>query len=221
MICETNNKEKPEEYPVLKKTFYSIFVKRLLDIVFSGLALVILSPLLLCIVILELIYHGKPVIYAQERPGKDEKLFKLYKFRSMTNETDENGNLLPSSQRLTKFGKTIRRLSIDELPELWCIFTGKMSIIGPRPLLPAYLPYYTKRHHSRHAVRPGLACVSLKPIKTWSWNDQFENDVWYIENISFMTDVKMIFAVAKEALAGSEYRVNDTRKKFSQDYWRE
>lgn len=207
--------------PRIKKTIYSIFIKRVFDILLSGMALIILSPVLLIVSILELFFHGSPIIYSQDRPGKDGELFKLYKFRSMTNATDENGELLPSDKRLTKFGKIIRRLSIDELPELWCIFTGKMSIIGPRPLLPAYMPYYTERHQARHAVKPGLACVSLHPMKTWTWNDQFENDIWYVENISFTVDVKMIFAVAKEALVGSEYRVNDSRKKFSPDYWKE
>lgn len=210
-----------ETIPKPKKTIYSLFVKRILDILLSGIAIVFLSPLLLIVSVLELIYHGSPIIYSQDRPGKDEIIFKLYKFRSMTNSTDENGDLLPGNKRITKFGKIIRRFSIDELPELWCIFIGKMSIIGPRPLLPAYLPYYTKRHQLRHAVKPGLACVSIKPMKTWSWNDQFENDVWYVENISFINDVKMMFAVAKEAVVGSEYRVNDSRKKFGPDYWRE
>ena len=110
---------------------------------------------------------------------------------------------------------------MDELPELICILKGDMSIIGPRPLLPEYLPFYIKRHKMRHAVRPGFACVPLKPIKTWSWNDQFENDIWYIENCSFIVDVKMVFAVAREAITGAEYRVNDTRKKFSEDYWKD
>ena len=132
----------------------------------------------------------------------------------MTNETDENGELLPGEARLTKFGKIIRKYSIDELPELFSILRGEMSIIGPRPLLVKYLPLYTKRHMQRHEVRPGLACYSLKPLKSWSWNDQFENDIWYIENSSFLVDVKMIFVVLKEALHGSEYRIDDTREEF-------
>lgn len=203
------------EIPKVKRTFYTIVAKRLLDIVLSGIALVILSPLFLIISILELIYHGSPIFYAQERPGLHGEIFKVYKFRSMTNETDENGNLLPSEQRLTAFGKLIRRFSLDELPELFCIFTGKMSIIGPRPLLVKYLPYYTKRHMMRHEVRPGFACVSLKPMKTWTWNDQFENDIWYIENCSFLVDLKMIIAVAREAVVGADYRVDDTRAEFN------
>ena len=203
------------EMPKVNRTFYTMVVKRIFDIVLSGIALVILSPLFLIISLLELIYHGSPVFYAQERPGLHGKIFKLYKFRSMTNEKDENGELLPSEQRLTSFGRFIRRFSLDELPELFCIFTGKMSIIGPRPLLVKYLPYYTKRHMMRHEVRPGFACVSLKPMKTWTWNDQFENDIWYIENCSFLVDLKMIIAVAREAVVGADYRVDDTRAEFN------
>lgn len=204
-----------EQLPIVKKTVYTIVIKRALDILLSGLAILILSPLLLVLTILELIYHGRPVLYSQERPGLHGKLFKIYKFRSMTNETDANGELLPSEKRLTSFGKIIRRFSLDELPELFCIFTGRMSIIGPRPLLTKYLPLYSKRHSMRHEIRPGFACVSLKPITTWSWNDQFENDIWYVENCSLMIDIKMIIAVAREALAGAEYRVDDTRIEFN------
>lgn len=203
-----------KQLPKVKKTFYTVVIKRALDILLSGLAILILSPLFLVLTILELIYHGRPVLYAQERPGIHGKIFKLYKFRSMTNETDANGELLPSDKRLTRFGKKIRRLSLDELPELFSIFSGKMSIIGPRPLLKEYLPLYTERQMMRHEVRPGFACVPLVPMKTWTWNDQFENDIWYIENCSFLVDLKMVFAVAREAISGAEYRVNDTREAF-------
>lgn len=206
-----------DERPKVKRSFYTVVVKRLLDIVLSGLAIIILSPLLLIVAILELIYHGRPVLYVQERTGLHGEIFKIYKFRSMTNEVDENGEVLPGEKRLTSFGKIIRRFSIDEIPELFCIFTGKMSIIGPRPLLVRYLPLYSPRHMMRHEVRPGFACVPLKPIKTWSWNDQFENDIWYVEHSSFLVDVKMLFAVAREAIVGSEYRVDDTRQEFQGD----
>lgn len=204
-----------EHIPKARKTIYTVFVKRFLDILLSGIAIVILSPVFFILSILELIYHGHPILFAQERPGLHGKIFKLYKFRSMTNEKDEHGELLPSDKRLTSFGRFIRKFSLDELPELFCIFTGKMSIIGPRPLLMRYLPLYTERHKHRHDVRPGFACVPLRPIRTWTWNDQFENDIWYIENCSLSVDVRMIFAVAKEAIAGSEYRVDDTRKEYN------
>lgn len=204
-----------DEMPKAKRTIYTIVVKRLLDILLSGIAIILLSPLFLLLSVLELIYHGRPILFAQDRPGLHGKIFKLYKFRSMTNKKDDKGDLLSSEKRLTSFGKIIRKLSLDELPELFCIFSGKMSIIGPRPLLVQYLPLYTKRHMYRHDVRPGFACVPLIPIKTWSWNDQFENDIWYVENCSFFIDLKMLFAVAKEALVGSEYRVEDTREEYN------
>lgn len=207
--------------PTVKKSIYTIFIKRLLDILLSLLAIICLSGIMIVISLFELIFHGPPILYFQERPGKDCKLFRIYKFRSMTNDKDENGNLLPANLRVTKFGRFIRRFSLDELPELFCILTGKMSFIGPRPLLPEYLPYYTERHNYRHKVRPGLAVVSLNRLDTWTWNDQFENDIWYVENCSFLVDVKMIFAVIKEAFRGSEYRVNATRSKFTPDYWKE
>ena len=201
----------------VKRTFYTMVVKRFLDIILSGMAIILLSPVMILVAFFELVFQGYPIVFAQERPGLKGKLFKLYKFRSMTNKKDKNGNLLPGNQRLTAFGKFIRKFSLDELPELFCILKGDMSIIGPRPLLPEYMPLYTKRHRMRHAVRPGFACVPLKPIRTWSWNDQFENDIWYIENCSFFVDVKMVFAVAREALIGSEYRVDDTRTEFTGD----
>ena len=203
-----------DQMPKMKKTIYTIYIKRILDVFLSGAAIVILSPLLIIITIFVFIYHGRPILFAQNRPGKNGKVFKVYKFRSMTNDKDENGNLLSEEQRLTAFGKLIRRLSLDELPELFCILTGKMSVIGPRPLLTRYLPLYTERHMHRHDIRPGFACVPLKPMNTWTWNDQFENDIWYIENCSFLVDVKMILAVLREAVAGAEYRVSGTREEF-------
>ena len=205
--------------PVPVKSFYSVGVKRFFDIVLSFLALLVLSPVLLIVCFLELVYHGAPVFYATKRPGKDGKIIKIYKFRSMTNERDENGLLLPEDKRITKFGKIIRKLSVDELPELWSILKGDMSIIGPRPLLIEYLDYYSPRHAMRHSVRPGLACVRIQNTesKTWTWREQFENDIYYIENISLLTDIKMIFAVIKEVFKGAEYRADDTRTPFVGD----
>ena len=206
-----------EKLPTPVKSFYSIVVKRFLDVVLSGVALLLFSPLFLVISILELVFHGFPVFYATKRPGKNGKIIKIYKFRSMTNERGEDGLLLPAEKRVTKFGKTIRKLSIDELPELWSILKGDMSIIGPRPLLIEYLDLYSPRHAMRHSVRPGLACVRINKnntSKTWTWREQFENDIYYIEHISFMTDVKMIIAVFREAIKGAEYRVNGTRVPF-------
>ena len=202
--------------PKVKKTFYSVVVKRCLDIVLSGLALIVLSPILLIVCVLELVFHGSPIIYRTKRPGKDGKIFNMYKFRSMTNERGEDGLLLPEDKRLTKFGHFIRKTSIDELPGLVNILKGDMSIVGPRALLIEYLQYYNPRHAMRQAVRPGLTLerITKTDSKTWTWREQFENDIWYIEHISFITDVRMILAIVKAVFRGSEYRASDTRTPF-------
>ena len=134
----------------------------------------------------------------------------------MTNETDEEGNLLTEKQRMTKFGRFILNTYLDELPELFNIFKGDMSIIGPRPLLVDYLPLYSKRHRMRHKVRPGLACFRIIDTgrNTWTWGDQFENDIWYLEHVSLWTDIRMIFAVVKKVFEASDVRADDTRVKF-------
>lgn len=177
-----------------KAGFYERFVKRFLDIFLSGMALIILSPTLLVTAILVRVKLGSPVIFCQERPGKDEKIFKLHKFRSMSDERDENGDLLPDEERLTGFGKKLRSLSIDELPELFDIFRGKMSIVGPRPLLVKYLPLYSEEQHHRHDVRPGLTgWAQVHGRNLASWEERFAYDVDYVDNISFALDVKIIF----------------------------
>jgi undecaprenyl phosphate N,N'-diacetylbacillosamine 1-phosphate transferase len=213
------NDKKQDTIPIVRNTVYSKYIKRILDVALSGIALICFGWLFLVIAILELIFHGRPILYKTRRPGKDGKIFYLYKFRSMTNKHGEDGLLLPESKRLTKFGRIIRKTSVDELPELFNILKGELSIIGPRPLLTEYLPLYSERHAYRHAVRPGLACVRIKPSesKSWTWGEQFENDIWYIEHISFMTDVKMVFAVVKEAIKGADYRADDTRVPFTGD----
>lgn len=178
--------------------FYEKYIKRLLDIVLSGAALVILSPVLLITAVLVRIKLGSPVIFTQERPGKDEKVFKLHKFRSMTDARDENGNLLPDKERLTRFGAKLRSLSIDELPELWDIFRGKMSIVGPRPLLVKYLPLYNEEQRHRHDVRPGLTgWAQVHGRNLTSWEERFEYDVEYVKNISFALDVKIILMTVR------------------------
>lgn len=176
-----------------KAGFYEKYIKRLLDILLSGAALVILSPVLLITAVLVRIKLGSPVIFTQERPGKDEKVFKLHKFRSMTDARDASGNLLPDKERLTRFGAKLRSLSIDELPELWDIFRGKMSIVGPRPLLVKYLPLYNAEQRHRHDVRPGLTgWAQVHGRNLTSWEERFEYDVEYVKNISFALDVKII-----------------------------
>ena len=208
-----------EEYRTVKvsNTFYYRHVKRLLDVVLSLMGIIVLSPVMLIVALLELIFHGRPILYKNYRPGKDEKIFSMYKFRSMTNEVDENGKLLPEEKRLTKFGSFIRRTSLDELPELFNILKGDMSIIGPRPLLVEYLKLYNPLHAQRHLVRPGLACFRIIPCdsKTWTWREQFDNDIWYIEHISFMTDLRMLFAIIKKVFGNNDVRANDTRVMFN------
>lgn len=207
------------EIPVPRKTFYSKYTKRLLDIILSGCAILVLSPVLLIIYVLELIYHGRPVFYIDQRPGLNGEIFGLYKFRSMTNECDETGVLLHPSKRITKFGRFLRRTSLDELAGLFNIFNGTMSIVGPRPLMIDYLPLYNERHQYRHAVRPGLACWKLGGTDqltsaTWTWNAQFESDIYYVENVSFLLDVKMVLKTVKVVLSKSEMRTNSDRIKF-------
>ena len=172
---------------------YQKFFKRFLDIILSALALVILSPIMIILYILVLVFLGRPGIFKQERPGKDEKIFTLYKFRTMTDAKDKNGKLLPDSKRLTKFGKFLRSTSLDELPELINIIKGEMSIVGPRPLLVEYLPYYTKEERHRHDVRPGLTGLTqINGRNAISWEEKFLEDIKYVKRITFRGDVAII-----------------------------
>ena len=177
-----------------KAGFYEKFVKRFFDIIISFTALVILSPVLLIVALLVKIKLGSPVIFHQQRPGYHEKIFGLCKFRTMTDERDENGELLPDAVRLTKFGKALRATSLDELPELWNILKGDMSLIGPRPLLVKYLPLYNDFQKQRHDVRPGLTgWAQVNGRNTISWEQRFEYDVYYVEHMSFLIDLKILF----------------------------
>ena len=208
-----------EEIPNPRKTIYSKYVKRFLDIILSGIAIIVLSPLLIILCILELIFHGRPIFYIDQRPGLNGKIFGLYKFRSMSNACDENGVLLHPSKRITPFGRFLRRTSLDELAGLFNIFNGTMSIIGPRPLMLDYLPLYSQRHQYRHAVRPGLACWKVGgsnqlTAATWTWNAQFESDIYYVEHISFLLDCWMVFKTIKIVFSKSEMRTNSDRIKF-------
>lgn len=170
------------------------YIKRFFDIVSSLLAIVILSPIMVITALLVRIKLGSPVLFKQERPGKDEKIFTLLKFRTMTDERDENGELLPDEVRLTNFGKFLRKTSLDELPELFNILKGDMSVIGPRPLLVPYLPYYTEREHKRHNVRPGLSgWAQVNGRNFLGWDDRLEKDVYYVENYNLLLDVRILF----------------------------
>ena len=172
---------------------YRKYVKRFLDIILAIIAIVITLPIFLLTGILVLIFLGKPAIFRQKRPGKDEKIFTMYKFRTMTNKKDKDGNLLSDDQRLTKFGKFLRKTSLDEIPEFINILKGDMSFVGPRPLLIEYLPYYTKEEHHRHDVRPGLTGLAQASGRNLaSWKLKFSKDIEYINNVSFKMDVKVI-----------------------------
>lgn len=173
---------------------YQKYIKRLLDIIISFTALVVLSPVLLIVAVLVRCKLGSPVIFHQQRPGYQEKIFKLCKFRTMTEAKDGEGNLLPDADRLTSFGNFLRKTSLDELPELWNILKGDMSLIGPRPLLVKYLPYYTEKEKLRHSVRPGLTGLAQVSGRNFiSWDNRLAKDVEYVENLSFLLDVKILF----------------------------
>lgn len=172
---------------------YAKYIKRLLDIVLSLIAIIVLSPVYLIVAIVVRIQMGSPVLFSQDRIGKDEKIFKLYKFRSMTNEKDENGELLPEKDRLTKFGIALRSTSLDELPELFSILKGDMSIIGPRPQPKFYLPYYEDEERKIHKVKGGLLPPdSLCGECQCDWETQFKYEKYYAEKVSFLLDVKVI-----------------------------
>lgn len=201
-----------------KAGFYEKCVKRALDIVLSALALIMLSPVLAVTALLVRMKLGSPVIFHQERPGKGEKIFRLYKFRSMTDARDGYGNLLPDEKRLTRFGRILRSSSLDELPELWNILCGDMSIVGPRPLLVKYLPLYNEEQKHRHDVRPGLTgWAQVNGRNAISWEEKFKLDVYYVQNISFWLDVKTVLMTVKKVFCrdGISSETSATMEEFS------
>lgn len=184
-----------------KKGIYEKYIKRVLDFILSLIAIIILSPVFLIVALLVRFKLGSPVLFTQDRPGKDEKIFKMYKFRSMTDERDENGELLPDDVRLTSFGKKLRSTSLDELPELFNILKGDMSIIGPRPLAAIYLDYYTEEEHKRHCVRPGLSGLAqVNGRNAISWEEKFELDLEYINDITLKKDLSIILGTIKSVI---------------------
>ena len=203
---------------------YEKFIKRGLDLLISGCALLVLWPVLLVLVVLVRSKLGSPAIFCQERPGKNGRVFRLYKLRTMTDERDENGELLPDEQRLTPFGRTLRSLSLDELPELWNIFRGDMSLVGPRPLLVEYLPYYTEKEMHRHDVRPGLTgWAQVNGRNTLTWEEKFAYDLEYVENVSLRMDCRVLLTTVskvlrrKDVVSGAELkkiagRLDDERR---------
>ena len=172
---------------------YQKYIKRILDITLSGAAIIVLSPVMGVTAILVKKKLGSPVIFKQKRPGKDEKIFTMYKFRTMTDARDEKGKLLPDSVRLTTFGKMLRNTSLDELPELFNIFKGDMSVVGPRPLLVQYLPLYNEKQKRRHEVRPGLSGLAqVNGRNAITWEQKFDYDVEYVKKVSFALDVRIV-----------------------------
>lgn len=184
-----------------KKGFYEKYIKRPQDFLCALLACIVLSPVMLIVAILVRTKIGSPVLFSQERPGLDGKVFKLYKFRTMTNQKDKDGNLLPDEQRLTSFGKALRSTSLDELPELVAILKGDMAVVGPRPLLVQYLPLYNEHQARRHEVRPGFTgYAQVRGRNAITWEDKFDKDVYYVDHITFLGDWKIIFQTVKTVL---------------------
>jgi len=206
---------------------YRQFFKRFYDVLFSGLAIIILSPVLLILIILGAIKMKGNPFFTQLRPGKinkktgKEKIFRLIKFRTMTCEKDENGELLPDEKRLTKYGKILRSTSLDELPELFNIFVGHMSIVGPRPLVVKYLDFYTPEERERHNVRPGLTgYAQVRGRNSLTWEEKFEYDIHYVHNLSFKNDLKIIFNTIKTVIVRENIGVRGTETMIDFDVYR-
>ena len=200
-----------------QNVIYRKYIKRFLDFILALVAIVVLSPILIIVGILIKIKLGSPVIFKQERPGLNEKIFTIYKFRTMTNEKDENGKLLPNHMRMTRFGKMLRKTSLDELPELVNILRGEMSFIGPRPLLVEYLLLYNERQKQRHSVRPGLSGLAqINGRNAITWEEKFDYDIEYVENLSFLLDVKIFIQTIIKVIKKEDVNQNQkvTMEKF-------
>lgn len=196
---------------------YSNYLKRILDFIIAFLGLLILSPLLLFVIIgLTIANHGKPFFF-QLRPGKNGKIFKIVKFKTMNDKKDNEGNLLPDEKRLTKIGSLVRKTSLDELPQLFNVLKGEMSLIGPRPLLPEYLPLYSEEQNRRHEVKPGITgWAQVNGRNAISWEDKFKYDVWYVNNAGFLVDLKILFLTIKKVLVSEDIssKTSLTMEKF-------
>jgi len=198
---EAERKKKPSRRFASRDGLYNRYFKRLMDIVLSLIAIIVLSPVFLVVAILVKIKLGSPIIFKQKRPGLNEKIFTMYKFRTMTDERDENGELLPNHIRLTKLGRVLRITSIDELPEFFNVLKGDMSLIGPRPLLIEYLPLYNEHQKHRHDVRPGISGLAqINGRNAITWEEKFDYDIVYIKNVSFLLDFKIIVQTVLKVL---------------------
>lgn len=219
-IAATENLETVNRISVpvnVKRSFYILCGKRIFDILIALVCLLITLPINLILALLTFIDVGWPIFFKQKRTGRHGEEFTIIKFRNMTNEVDQYGELLPASKRVTRFGKFVRRTSLDELLNFWCVLNGSMSIIGCRPLKTYYLLRYSDRHIMRHALRPGLECpVLINSGKARSWQEQFENDVWYVENCSLLVDIRMLFKLVKMVFdrKSTKVRANVTKGGF-------
>ncbi len=197
---------------------YKNFFKPMIDKVLALILIILFLPIMLIVAFLIYLWDGKPIIFKQKRPGYKERIFEIYKFRTMTNEKDKNGNLLPDEKRLKGIGKIIRSLSLDELPQLFNVLKGDMSFVGPRPLLIEYLPLYTKKQEKRHNVKPGITGLAqVKGRNSLTWKEKFEYDVYYVENLSFWLDLKIIFLTIWKVLKkeGISQKGRATMEKFN------
>lgn len=200
---------------------YRKFFKRPMDFILALIGIIVLSPVMLIVGVLVATKLGRPVIFKQKRPGLNEKIFTMYKFRTMTDKKDENGELLPDSERLTRFGRMLRATSLDELPELFNILKGDMSVVGPRPLLVEYLPLYNKEQKKRHDVRPGLTgYAQINGRNAISWEEKFELDAKYVDNMSFLKDIKIILDTVKTVIVKEGINQDDrvTMEPFRGNY---
>ena len=218
MEIESRTQQNTKEHQKPRQGIYARWIKRPMDFLLALLALIVLSPLLLTVAVLVRIKLGRPVIFKQKRPGLNEKIFTLYKFRTMNDARDEKGDLLPDGERLTHFGKMLRSTSLDELPELWNILKGDMSVVGPRPLLVEYLPLYNEHQKRRHEVRPGLTGhAQVNGRNAISWEEKFDLDVKYTKNIKFAADWKIIFQTIRKVLVrdGIRSAKSETNEPFT------
>ena len=205
-----------------KKGVYERFLKRFLDVFCSLCGLIVLSPILIIVAVVVRFNLGSPIIFKQDRPGKEEKIFKLYKFRSMADKRDENGDYLPDVQRMTKFGNALRATSLDELPELVNIIKGDMSIVGPRPLDVKYLPYYNYEERKRHSVRPGLTGLAqINGRNTVKWEERFAYDIEYVNNITFTNDIRILLKTVEKVICKNDIGVAGVDRPESFHIYRE